>query len=187
MLYVIDGFTRRRLAILVAQRLRSDAALQCLTDLFVEHGSPEHIRSDNGPEFAAKAFRHWLGRLGVKTLFIEAGSPRENVYCESFNSKLRDEVLNGEIFTTLCETQVRIEEGWRRHYGAVRPHSRWATDRRPPKRSCRQPVACPTLRSVQPTGWPILPERNSRVGVAVGGRPDPAVCRRCGFLLRLER
>ena len=64
---------------------------------------------------------------------------------------------------------------------------RWATDRRPRKRSCRQPVACPTLRSVQPTGWPILPERNSRVGVAVGGRPDPAVCRRCGFLLRLER
>jgi len=122
MLCVIDEFTRRCLAIVVARRLRSDDVLQCLTDLFVEHGLPEHIRSDNGPEFAAKAVRHWLGRVGVKTLFIEPGSPWENGYCESFNSKLRDELLNGEIFTTLREAQVLIES-WRRHYNAVRPHS----------------------------------------------------------------
>ena len=122
MLCVIDEFTRRCLAIVVARRLRSDDVLQCLTDLFVEHGSPEHVRSDNGPEFAAKAVRHWLGRLGVKTLFIEPGSPWENGYCESFNSKLRDELLNGEIFTTLREAEVLIEN-WRRHYNAVRPHS----------------------------------------------------------------
>lgn len=121
MLCVIDEFTRRCLAIVVARRLRSDDVLQCLTDLFVEHGPPQHIRSDNGPEFAAKAVRHWLGRIGVKTLFIEPGSPWENGYCESFNSKLRDELLNGEIFTTLREAQVLIES-WRRHYNAVRPH-----------------------------------------------------------------
>ena len=122
MLCVIDEFTRRCLAIVVARRLRSDDVLQCLTDLFVEHGPPEHIRSDNGPEFAAKAVRHWLDRVGVKTLFIEPGSPWENGYCESFNSKLRDELLNGEIFTTLREAQVLIAS-WRRHYNAVRPHS----------------------------------------------------------------
>ena len=97
---------------MVARRLRSDAVLQCLTDLFVAHGPPQHIRSDNGPEFAAKAVRQWLGKLGVKTLFIEPGSPWENGYCESFNSKLRDELLNGEIFTTLYEAQVLIEN-WR--------------------------------------------------------------------------
>jgi putative transposase len=122
MLCIIDEFTRRCLAIVVARRLRSDDVLHCLDDLFVEHGPPEHIRSDNGPEFAAKAVRQWLGRLGVKTLFIEPGSPWENGYCESFNSKLRDELLNGEIFTSLREAEVLIES-WRRHYNAVRPHS----------------------------------------------------------------
>ena len=122
MLCIIDEFTRRCLAIVVARRLRSDDVLHCLADLFVEHGPPEHIRSDNGPEFAAKAVRQWLGRLGVKTLFIEPGSPWENGYCESCNSKLRDELLNGEIFTSLREAEVLIES-WRRHYNAVRPHS----------------------------------------------------------------
>ncbi len=122
MLCVIDEFTRRCLAIVVARRLRSDDVLQCLTDLFIEHGPPEHIRSDNGPEFAAKAVRQWLGRLGVKTLFIEPGSPWENGYCESFNSKFRDELLNAEMFSTLYEAEVLIES-WRRHYNAIRPHS----------------------------------------------------------------
>lgn len=122
MLCVIDEFTRCCLAIVVARRLRSDDVLQCLTDLFVAHGPPQHIRSDNGPGFAARAVRHWLGRVGVKTLFIEPGSPWENGYCESFNSKLRDELLDREIFTTLREAQVLIE-AWRRHYNAVRPHS----------------------------------------------------------------
>ena len=122
MLTVIDEFTRRCLAIVVARKLNADDVLHCLTDLFAIHGPPDHIRSDNGPEFAAKAVRTWLGRIGVKTLYIEPGSPWENGYNESFNSKLRDELLNGEIFTTLREAQVLIER-WRRHYNAVRPHS----------------------------------------------------------------
>lgn len=121
-LAVIDEFTRRCLAIVVARRLRSDDVLHCLADLFVTHGPPEHIRSDNGPEFIARNVRQWLGRIGVKTLYIEPGSPWENGYCESFNSKLRDELLDMEIFTTLREAQVLIE-AWRWHYNAVRPHS----------------------------------------------------------------
>ena len=122
MLVVLDEFTRRCLAIVVARRLRSDDVLHCLADLFVAHGPPEHIRSQNGPEFVARNVRGWLGRIGVKTLYIEPGSPWENGYCESLNSKLRDELLNGEIFTTLREAQVLIEN-WRRHNNAVRPHS----------------------------------------------------------------
>lgn len=122
MLTVIDEFTRRCLAVVVARRLRSDDVLHCLTDLFVDHGPPDHIRSDNGPEFVAKNVRGWLGRIGVKTLYIEPGSPWENGYCESFNSKLRDELLNVELFSTLREAMVLIE-AWRRHYNAIRPHS----------------------------------------------------------------
>lgn len=122
MLTVIDEFTRRCLAIVVARRLRSDDVLHCLTDLMSRHGPPEHIRSDNGPEFVAKSVRSWLGRIGVKTLYIEPGSPWENGYCESFNSKLRDELLEGEQFSTLYEAQVLIER-WRRHYNEIRPHS----------------------------------------------------------------
>ena len=120
MLCIIDEFTRRCLAIVVARRLRSDDVLHCLADLFVERTTRAHT-FNNGPEFAAKAVRQGLGRLGVKTLFIEPGSPWENGYCESFNSKLRDELLNGEIFTSLREAEVLIES-WRRHYNAVRPH-----------------------------------------------------------------
>jgi transposase InsO family protein len=121
-LTVIDEYTRRCLAIMVARRLRSDDVLHCLTDLMSRHGAPEHIRSDNGPEFVARRVREWLGRIGVKTLYIEPGSPWENGYCESFNSKLRDELLAGEQFSTLYEAQVLIER-WRRHYNEVRPHS----------------------------------------------------------------
>ncbi len=122
MLTVIDEFTRRCLAIVVARRLRSDDVLHCLTDLMSRHGPPEHIRSDNGPEFVARNVRTLLTRLGVKTLYIEPGSPWENGYCESFNSKLREELLEGEQFSTLYETQVLIER-WRRHYNTIRPHS----------------------------------------------------------------
>ena len=101
MLTVIDEFTRRCMAVVVERRLNSDNVLHCLTDLFVQHGPPDHIRSDNGSEFTAHAARDWLGRIGVKTLYIEPGSPWENGYNESFNSKLRDEILNTEIFSTL--------------------------------------------------------------------------------------
>jgi len=122
MLTIVDEFTRQCLAIVTARKLNSDDVLHCLTELFTIHGPPEHIRSDNGSEFTAKAVRRWLGRIGVQTLYIEPGSPWENGYIESFNSKLRDELLNGEIFTTLREAQVLIER-WRRHYNTVRPHS----------------------------------------------------------------
>jgi putative transposase len=122
MLTVIDEFTRACLAIVVARRLRSDDVLHCLTDLMSQHGPPENLRSDNGPEFVARNVRGWLGRIGVKTLYIEPGSPWENGYCESFNSKLRDELLAAEQFSTLYEAQALIER-WRRHYNAVRPHS----------------------------------------------------------------
>ena len=122
MLTVIDEFTRECLAIEVARSLKHDDVLQVLADLFTRHGPPGRIRSDNGSEFTAIAVREWLPRVGVKTLYIEPGSPWENGYNESFNGKLRDELLNGEIFYTLKEAQVLIEQ-WRNHYNTIRPHS----------------------------------------------------------------
>jgi len=122
MLTVIDEYTRESLAIEVGRRFRADDVLRTLTRLFVERGPPAYIRSDNGPEFTAEAVRTWLARLGVRTLFIEPGSPWENGYNESFNGKLRDERLNGEIFYTLKAAQVIIE-AWRREYNTVRPHN----------------------------------------------------------------
>ena len=122
MLCIIDEFTRECLAIRVERRLNSRDVLDELGELFVRHGPPEHIRSDNGPEFIATALREWLERLGTKTLYIEPGSPWENGYCESFNSKLRDELLAREIFYDLREAKVLIE-GWRIHYNIYRPHS----------------------------------------------------------------
>ena len=119
---MIDEYSRECLAIVVERRLQSDDVLSCLADLFIKHGSPEHIRSDNGSEFTARVVRQWLKHLNVQTLFIEPGSPWENGYVESFNGKLRDERLNGEIFYTLKEAQVLIEE-WRREYNTFRPHS----------------------------------------------------------------
>jgi len=121
-LALIDEYTRECIAIRSGRSFRSDDVLHCLTEMFVTRGMPEHIRSDNGPEFVANAVREWLGRLGVKTLYIEPGSPWENGYIESFNGKLRDELLNGEIFYTLEELQV-VTEQWRQHYNQVRPHS----------------------------------------------------------------
>jgi transposase InsO family protein len=121
-LTIIDEYTRECLSIVVARNITSQAVLDTLADLFIERGIPEHIRSDNGPEFTAKAVREWLSRVGVRTLFIEPGSPWENGYIESFNGKLRDELLNGEIFTTLFEAQILIEN-WRNEYNQIRPHS----------------------------------------------------------------
>ena len=107
-LTLIDEFTRECLAIKAGRHMRSDDVLQCLGELFILKGVPEHIRSDNGPEFTAKAVRNWLGRVGVKTLFIQPGSPWENGHVESFNGKLRDEFLNREVFYTLWEVQVLL-------------------------------------------------------------------------------
>ena len=122
LLTVMDEFTRECLAIDVARQLKSEDVLERLSDLFIHRGVPDYIRSDNGPEFTASKVREWLGRVDVKTLFIEPGSPWENGYIESFNGKLRDELLNLEMFDTLLEAKVLIE-GWRRVYNTIRPHS----------------------------------------------------------------
>jgi transposase InsO family protein len=122
MLTIVDEFTRECLAIDVERRLGSEDVLERLTDLFVRRGPPAYIRSDNGAEFTANAVRGWLTRLGVQTLYIEPASPWENGYVESFNGKLRDELLDREIFYTLQEAKVLIEQ-WRQHYNRIRPHS----------------------------------------------------------------
>jgi len=124
-LTVIYEYTRECLALLIDRCIASQDVIDQLFNLFVLRGIPEHIRSDNGTEFTAREIRKWLSRLGVKTLFIEPGSPWEDGYIESFNGKLRDELLNREIFTTLTEARVLIEE-WRREYNPSkkdRPHS----------------------------------------------------------------
>ena len=121
-LTIIDEYTRECLGLLVKRRMTSQEVIDKIFDLFILRGIPEHIRSDNGPEFTAKAIRKWLNRIGVKALFIEPGSPWENGYIESFNGKLRDEVLNREVFTTLTEAKVLIEQ-WRQEYNHIRPHS----------------------------------------------------------------
>lgn len=128
-LNVIDEFSRESLAVKVKRHLGHEQVQECLTDLFCERGVPVHLRSDNGPEFIANALRAWLNKLNVKPLFIEPGSPWENGYVESFNGKMRDELLNGEIFYTLQEAQILIER-WRKDYNHFRPHSSLAY--RPP-------------------------------------------------------
>ncbi len=137
-LTVMDEYSRECLAIRVERRITSNDVLHCLADLFLQYGLTDFIRSDNGPEFTAKMIRKWLGDLGVHTLFIEPGSPWENGYIESFNGKLRDEKLNGELFYTLKEAQVLIEE-WRVEYNTFRPHS--SLNYRPPAPETLQPLS----------------------------------------------
>ena len=122
MLNIVDEFTRECLAIKVARKLNSMDVIETLADLFLLRGVPAHVRSDQGPEFIAEAVKGWIGAVGAQTAYIERASPWENGYVESFNGRLRDELLNGEIFTTLKEAQIVIE-GWRQHYNRVRPHS----------------------------------------------------------------
>jgi len=122
MLTVLDEYTRECLAIVVARKLKSDDVLHTLAELFTRHGAPEHLRSDNGSEFTSKVVRKWLERVGVQTLFIAPGSPWENGYNESFNGKFKDELIHREIFYSLREAQVLVEQ-WRREYNTIRPHS----------------------------------------------------------------
>ena len=121
MLNVIDEFTHECLAIRVARKLTAIDVVDALSDLFVLRGVPEHIRSDNGAEFIAKAVQEWIAAVGAKTAYIAPGSPWENGFIESFNARLRDELLNGEIFYSLKEAKIVIES-WRRHYNTLRPH-----------------------------------------------------------------
>jgi transposase InsO family protein len=159
LLTVIDEYTRECLAIDVERRLTSENVLERLADLFVRRAVPDFIRSDNGPEFVAERVRDWLEQVGVKPLFIEPGSPWENGYNESFNGKLRDELLNREIFDTLLEAKVLIER-WRRHYNTIRPHS--ALGYRPPAPeallSCSPASA--TLRLASESALEIDPNLN---------------------------
>ena len=158
LLTVLDEHTRECLAIVVARKIRSHDVLEVLADLFVRHGPPEYLRSDNGPEFTAKLVRRWLGRVGVETFLIEPGSPWENGYNESFNGKLRDELLNGEIFYSLAEAAVLVEQ-WRREYNTVRPHS-----------------ACggfpPAPEAIKPSPWflrmPVLHGPPQVLGLTIG-------------------
>ena len=141
---LIDEYTRECLAIRVARRINSFGVIEALTDAMLHRGIPEHIRSDNGPEMTAKVVRDWLARIGSKTLFIAPGSPWENGYNESFNGKLRDKLLNGEIFYSLKEAKVVIEQ-WRKHYNTKRPHS--ALGYRPPAPVTYSPIPVPLEQS----------------------------------------
>jgi transposase InsO family protein len=141
-LNILDEFSRESLKIHVDRKITAYDVIEQLAELFVQRGAPDYIRSDNGPEFTAKVVREWLDRLGVKTLFIEPGSPWENGYIESFNGKFRDELLNGETFDTVLEARI-ITEKWRRHYNTERPHS--ALGYRPPA-----PEAILPRQTIQP-------------------------------------
>ena len=128
-LNIIDEFTKEPLMIRVARKLNSMDVVDALTDLFILRGPPEYIRSDKGPEFVAGKVRDWIGAVGARTAYIEPGSPWENGYIESFNARMRDELLDGEMFYTLAEARIIIEQ-WRQHYITTRPHS--ALNYRPP-------------------------------------------------------
>ena len=154
MLNVIDEFTRESLAIRVKRRLNSTDVIDVLSDLFLRRGIPGHIRSDNGPEFIAKVVRNWITAVGAKTAYIAPGSPWENGYVESFNARLRDELLNGELFYTLAEAKVVIE-GWRRHYNTLRPHS--SLGYRPPAPEVRLWQAKPTSSGTPPVTPTLAP------------------------------
>jgi len=158
MLNVIDEFTPECLAIRVDCKLKAIDVIDVLSDLFIQRGVPSHIRSDNGPEFVANAVQQWIAAVGAKTAYIERGSPWENGYVESFNSRLRDELLNGEIFYSLREAQVVIES-WRRHYNSVRPHA--SLGYRPPAPEVFVPAlaAWPAAlaRPAPPATLPVVP------------------------------
>ena len=139
-LTLIDEYTRECLALRVARRLNSWDVIETLSDVMLWREIPEHIRSDNGPEFVSQQLRAWLRNLGTGPLYIEPGSPWENGYCESFNGRLRDECLNGEIFYSLKEAQIVIEN-WRREYNTVRPHA--SLGYRPPAPGAYTPAFLP--------------------------------------------
>ena len=151
MLNIIDEYSRECLGIRIARRLKAPDVIDLLSDLFILRGVPSYIRSDNGPEFAAKAVRDWIAAVGARTAYIEPGSPWENGYIESFNARLRDELLNGEIFYSLREAKVIIES-WRRHYNRSRPHS--ALDYKPPAPEVVLPKAMQPWPAPQPDRAP---------------------------------
>jgi transposase InsO family protein len=150
MLNVVDEFTHESLAIRVRRKLNSTDVIDVLCELFLARGIPKYVRSDNGPEFIAEAVQKWIAAVGAETAYIAPGSPWENGYVESFNARLRDELLNGEIFYSLREAQIVIES-WRRHYNAVRPHA--SLHYKPPAPE----VFVPALAAWPPTQPPAAP------------------------------
>ena len=157
MLNIVDEFTREALAIRVARRLNSTDVIDVLSDLFIMRGVPAHIRSDNGPEFIAKAVQAWITAVGAQTAYITPGSPWENGYIESFNARLRDEFLNGEIFYTLQEARILIE-AWRHQYNTIRPHS--SLGYRPPAPEVLIWPAPPAASMDAPTPPVSMPTQN---------------------------
>jgi putative transposase len=159
MLNVIDEFTHECLAIRVNRKLKAVDVIDVLSDLFILRGVPGHIRSDNGAEFVAKAVQEWITAVGAKTAYIAPGSPWEDGFIESFNARLRDELLDGEIFYSLKEAKIVIES-WRRHYNTLRPHG--SLGYRPPAPEVFVPAMSirvdPQPRPVAP---PALAERPS--------------------------
>ncbi len=151
MLNVLDEFTRECLSIRVARKLRSTDVIDVLSDLFILRGVPEHIRSDNGPEFVAKAVQDWITAVGARTAYIAPGSPWENGYIESFNARIRDELLDGEIFYTLAEARV-IVESW-----PLRPHG--SLGYRPPAPEVFIPQSARAAALPQPASSPALAPR----------------------------
>jgi len=173
MLNIIDEFTHECLTIRIDRKLKSIDVIDVLSGLFILRGVPEHIRSDNGPEFVAKAVQEWITAVGVKTAYITPGSPWENGFIESFNARLRDELLDGELFYSLNEAKIVIES-WRRHYNAVRPHG--SLGYKPPAPEVFVPALGPTRAASQsppvtPPAWPRGPQcTNIRSGPVSGGR-----------------
>jgi putative transposase len=158
-LNIVDEFTHECLAIRIKRKLNSTDVIDLLSDLFILRGVPEYIRSDNGPEFIAKAVQAWIAAVGAKTAYITPGSPWENGFIESFNARLRDELLNGEIFYTLKEAMIVIES-WRRHYNTVRPHA--SLGYRPPAPEVFVPTTAAwpaALAGMAPPPTRLLPER----------------------------
>ena len=157
MLNIVDEFTHECIAIRIDRRLKSVDVIDVLSDLFILRGVPKHIRSDNGPEFVAKAVQEWIAAVGAKTAYITPGSPWENGFIESFNARLRDELLDGEIFYSLAEARIIIES-WRRHYNTVRPHGSLAY--KPPAPEVFVPaIAARAAAQPQPAPPPALAPR----------------------------
>ena len=154
MLNLIDEFTHECLAIRVARKLKATDVIDVLSDLFIVRGVPGHIRSDNGPEFVAKAVQEWITAVGARAAYIAPGSPWENGFIESFNARLRDELLDGEIFYSLREAKVVIES-WRRHYNQVRPHA--SLGYRAPAPEVVVPARAAAARPAPPATLPLAP------------------------------
>jgi putative transposase len=159
MLNVIDEFTHECLAIRVSRKLKAVDVIDVLSDLFILRGVPGHVRSDNGPEFLAKAVQEWITAVGARTAYIAPGSPWENGFIESFNARLRDELLDGEIFYSLKEAQIVIES-WRRHYNTLRPHG--SLGYKPPAPEVFVPaMSARAAQQPRPAAPPALAERPS--------------------------